>query len=618
MVGIWGTIDPDYLKKVSDSAVAAADEAAATAKTSEIWSAVGSIRSFVWQNGQGTNHPDGFARDNELPILWARDPGTGATNALLANVPNHPDQYHMGDFSADWPGYARRKLDAQNGGTTVIGPGTLGSQEPPGKVKEYSEVIPQGEFVANEIQRTMARSTPLTSDTIASVERPLETVADNEDLILGINLFNPPEGDCIPAYDICTLPRSTEFPYMTERGDDDPLIGTNVVSTRIGDVIYSTNPGEAFAEVNFAIRDSISGARHANTIGLAGDFLGYYYIREDYTEQQFGSSNFPKYNVGPDLPQMNADIARENAAELGFDTTPQTVHAPHDTDVENRPGLQWYPDRTESADPTINIYGTATASQDELVEAPETIEWDFDDGSSATTDNNERFDHTFPGPGTYQVTATVTGSNSKTRTWSDTITINPPLRAKAAVKARNGNGARLAVAATGGSGRLVSARWACPDGRRVDGLRVICPGPKGGNARVIAVDGAGNKATARVGIRAARGKLKILAARITPTRNRRVHILRVKVRNVGNGVARGARVCVKVPKRLRRHLKAKPACKRDKFYRPGKVRISAMALRPTGRRVIRRLAVVITANARDSGGDRVFYRPGKVRIGKKT
>ena len=43
--------------------------------------------------------------------MWARDPDTGATNALYANVPNHPDQFNGEDnlgFSADWPGYARR------------------------------------------------------------------------------------------------------------------------------------------------------------------------------------------------------------------------------------------------------------------------------------------------------------------------------------------------------------------------------------------------------------------------------------------------------------------------------------------------------------------------------
>ena len=42
-----------------------------------------------------------------------------------------------------------------------------------------------------------------------------------------------------------------------------------------------------------------------------------------------------------------------------------------------------------------------------------------------TSDNQDRFDHTFPGPGSYEVTATITGTNAKTRSWTDTIVINP-------------------------------------------------------------------------------------------------------------------------------------------------------------------------------------------------
>ena len=134
--GDLGPDDPAYMEKVSDAAVKAVAEAAADMKPSEIWTANGNIRSFIWQNGQGTNHPDGFSVDEQLPIMWARDPDTGATNALYANVPNHPDEFNGTDndqFSADWPGYARAALDDLNGGTSVIAAGTLGRQEPPGR-----------------------------------------------------------------------------------------------------------------------------------------------------------------------------------------------------------------------------------------------------------------------------------------------------------------------------------------------------------------------------------------------------------------------------------------------------------------------------------------------------
>ncbi len=244
--GIWGTTDQAYMQKVSEAAVAAVDKAAADMKRSEIWTANGNVRSFVWQNGQGTNHPDGFAVDEQLPIMWARDPDSGATNALYANVPNHPDQFNGTDnlqFSADWPGYARAALDGLNGGTSVIAAGTLGRQEPPGDVNEYSEVIPQGEFVVNAIQLAMAKATPLTEDTVAGTESYMNTLADNDELLFGISLWGAPGGSCFDEFELCTIPRSDVAPYFDDANDH---LGTHVPSVRIGDVLYSTNPGEAF------------------------------------------------------------------------------------------------------------------------------------------------------------------------------------------------------------------------------------------------------------------------------------------------------------------------------------------------------------------------------------
>ena len=112
------------------------------------------------------------------------------------------------------------------------------------------------------------------------------------------------------------------------------------------------------------------------------------------------------------------------------------------------------------------------------------IEWDFDDGTTDTTASKDRFDHTFPGPGTYDVTATVTGSNAKTRSWSQTIVIDPTLAVSAAQTYRSNKKASLTVTGTGGQGTLVSAQWTCQDGTEVSGLSVDCPGRGSGPAQV--------------------------------------------------------------------------------------------------------------------------------------
>ena len=499
--GIWGKTDPAYMQKLRNAAVKAVHDAAADMKPSEVWTANGNIRSFIWQNGQGTNHPDGFSVDEKLPIMWARDPDTGATNALYANVPNHPDQFNGADnvqFSADWPGYVRSALDGLHGGTSVIAAGTLGRQEPPGDVDEYSEVIPQGEFVVNAIHRAMAQATPLTDNTVAGTESYMETPADNANLLQGIALWGPTGGACIDQVKLCTIPRRNVAPYQSNGN-----VGTYVPSVRIGDLLYSTNPGEAFPEVNEAIANSVTNTRSANVVGMAGDMLGYYYQRGDYTDQQFGSSDFKRFNVGPDLAQDNADLATANASALGFSTTTTgTVFAAHDATVVNKPGVQFYPDQIESDDPTINFYGSSTNSQNGAVNVVGPIAWDFDDGTTGTTASKERFDHTFPGPGTYEVTATVTGSNAATRSWTETIIIDRPLVAK--VKLTHNSAKKpvsLSVTGEGGQGTLVTAQWTCQDGTEVNGLNVNCPGKKdSGQAEVTVVDGAGNTATSSVQI----------------------------------------------------------------------------------------------------------------------
>ncbi|MEX0621260.1 MAG: hypothetical protein WD181_06720, partial [Solirubrobacterales bacterium] len=309
VTGIWGPVDPAYLRQVSEASVSAALEAESRARKSEIWTAVGNVRSFVWQNGQGTNHPDGFGVDENLPVMWARDPDTGATNGLYANVPNHPDQfqgrrYPSPVFSSDWPGYARRALDELNGGTSVIAAGTLGRQEPPGSNPFYEEVIPQGQYVANEIQRTMAKAVPLTDGSLGGSETPISFLADNAALTGLIDTFNAENpldlvSNCFGAQ--CSIPRSKSAPYWSKDGRTIE-VGTSVTTIRVGDLVYWTNPGEAFAEVNEAIEESIQGARHGNAVGLAGDFLGYYWVRGQYTitgtGNQFGSSNFVSYNTG--------------------------------------------------------------------------------------------------------------------------------------------------------------------------------------------------------------------------------------------------------------------------------------------------------------------------------
>lgn len=513
ITGIWGTSTgtPEgraYLKRIHDAAVAAVDAAASNLHTSELWAATGNVRSFVWQNGQGTNHPDGFPVDEQMPVLWARDPETGATNALYVNVPVHPDQFHGANqkmFSADFPGYVRRKLDATLGGTSVIASGTLGRQEPPGQIETYDEVERQGEYVTNAIQLALAQARPLTSDVLGSAESFMSTTADNPGLtqLMQLNAMGPA---CYGGK--CTIPRAVGSPWFN--GSTPKQVGTWVSSIRIGSLLYVSNPGESFAEVNEAIRDGVLDAQAVNVVGLAGDFLGYNWVRGQYTDTEFGSSNFKTYNLGPDLAQQTADLNHANARALGFATTaePKPVMAVKYGDVGNLPGIQFYPTQLESANTTVKFYVSKATPQNRRSDPLSDVSWDFGDGSGPIVTGTGWVEHTFPGPGNYQVYATVRNlatDNPGARTWTETIVIDEALAATGRVSWRAGKDTRLHAIVSGGQGKVVAAHWTCPSGETQQGLDVTCPETdKAGVAEVTVVDGAGNLATSEVDISPAR------------------------------------------------------------------------------------------------------------------
>jgi hypothetical protein len=118
--------------------------------------------------------------------------------------------------------------------------------------------------------------------------------------------------------------------------------------------------------------------------------------------------------------------------------------------------------------------------------------------------------HTFPGPGNYQVTAVVrnlAADNPGSRTWTETIVIDEPLSVTGKVSWRAGKTTRLHASVTGGQGTVIAATWTCTTGEIQKGMDVECPGTdKDGFARVTVIDGAGNSASADIEISPARPK----------------------------------------------------------------------------------------------------------------
>ena len=529
IMGIWGHTDPEYLHQIKEATVQAVREAESSAREAELWTATGNIKGLL-SEVQGTDQMAGFNVDDSLPILWAREPGTGATLGMYADVPVHVDQYNPINasdhkFSADYPGYVRDRLAKTLGGTSVIAAGTLGRQEAIGASSEYAEVEKQGDFITNAMMRALRNAHRITDTTLGAARQDFATPAENAGLMMAMSCNHPGgplgcQGGSEPvanngagtwlwtAGQMFTVNRSMDAPWFLSSPN---RIGTSSTVARIGDQVFATAPGEAFPEVTSAIQRTFAGASGidgVHVIDHAGDQLGYYWDQRAgvYPSDQLAQSDFAKFNVGSKLAQDNVNAARAAGEALGLAATPQDAFAEiNDANAFAKPHVQFYAKR-ESDARTVSFYSSAKKAQRKNVASTafgsaagtmdSQIAWDFGDGTTATLAPSTRFDHTFPGPGTYEVKASIVDNLGATYSWTQTVVVDAPLSASIDRLSR-GDHVVLTAGAEGGDGsHVMAAHWSFSDGTTAEGTTVTHAWS--GQATLAIVDGAGNTATTTV------------------------------------------------------------------------------------------------------------------------
>ncbi len=536
IMGIWGHTDPAYLHRVKEAAVQAVLAAQENARPAELWSATGSIHDLLSQV-QGTDQMAGFGVDDQLPILWAREPGTGATIGMYADVPVHVDEYDPtqagnNQFSADYPGWVRDRLAQLFGGTEVIAAGTLGRQETIGAAGDYPEVSEQGRFITNAMVRALTHAQRITDTTLAAANQPFSTAAENQGLLAAMScnhpggpfgcpgpLTEPASNEKSGTWDwravggIFTVNRSLEAPYFTASG----RLGTSTTVARVGDQVYATAPGEAFPEVTAAIERSFAaspGISGAHIIDHGSDQLGYYWDQRPgvYPSAQLAQSDFARFNVGSHLAQDNVDAARAAGAALGLEPAAEQPFAQiENPNAFSQPSIEFYPDQVETDETAVSFYGTAKKAQaagaastsigsTAATQGDGAISWDFGDGTTETHPISARFTHTFPRPGIYQVRASVTDNLGNTYAWTQSVQIDTPLVAAVDQAPQPQNIIGLTARAVGGQqSNVLAAHWTFTDGTIADGTTITMP-HKHLDGSVTITDGAGNTATTSVHI----------------------------------------------------------------------------------------------------------------------
>jgi hypothetical protein len=297
LIGAWGGVPDAYLKRVQEQTIDAIVEAFDTQRPAELW--YGTAQSGVagrdkapedkadpLLTNQMLNDPTGAneVMDDELRVLQARDPVTGAPFATILNLNAHPTVLGSSNTKAsgDWPQFANTLMtqDAATFGSealTVVG--TLGRQQPArdncpdpalaakGDSDAQEAICKLGAYATRVVSRAklaLAAAEPLEGKPEVVAKTYLIQDAASNAGILSFNLA----GDAIGI----PIMRSISPPWLTGN-----VVGTVTGSARIGSVLFSSMPGEAYPQIPLAVRDALKGSEIKGfmTAGLSNDQLGY-------------------------------------------------------------------------------------------------------------------------------------------------------------------------------------------------------------------------------------------------------------------------------------------------------------------------------------------------------
>jgi len=364
LIGLWGGVPVRYLQQVHDQTVKALEEALDNAKPAFLLAGsadpvmptpdVGGYLPGTATPGEHlvhsqfgkdtvTGHDDG-AVDTELRVLQAVTPG-GRPIGTLLNYAAHATvtgSDNLG-YSADWPGWIARKTEQALGepvAVTMVA--DVGRSQPPrpnsdphcnqagypscttDKLDTYSRLLLP--FVVDAV----THASPVSSDRIANREVFTREAATNAAL-LAASVSGETPFNGYGAY------RGTTPPWATGN-----LIGTFVSAHRVGDVLLTAAPGEAYPDIRFGVQKSVTGYSKAFTFGLANDQLGYLIApTSEYpwiTFSNVGNDN-SLFNVSPTYGDHVLCSQVSAASTIGFTPTGQT--SPYGADA-NPPACPAY------------------------------------------------------------------------------------------------------------------------------------------------------------------------------------------------------------------------------------------------------------------------------------
>jgi hypothetical protein len=346
LIGLWGGVPVSYLHYVHDQTVRALD--AAYHKRVPAQLLVGSSTPVIPDPTVGgyiagtatpgehmvhsqfgmdslTGYDDG-AVDTELRVLQAVSQD-GEMLGTLINYAAHATVMGGGNtrYSADWPGRVALSTErALQEPVAVTMVADVGRSQPPRPHSNPSCGQPGQEscdvdlldtytrLLSPWVVQAVAHATPVHGSGVAGRE-VMTREAGTNGALLGVSYTGEVPVRGYGAY------RSSTPPWFA-----GTVVGTFVSAHRIGDVLLTAAPGEAYPDIRFGVQHSIAGAQSFFTFGLANDQLGY--LIAPTTEYPWITASNPGndnafFNVAPQYGDHVMCSQTALAVALGFTAT---------------------------------------------------------------------------------------------------------------------------------------------------------------------------------------------------------------------------------------------------------------------------------------------------------
>ena len=364
LIGLWGGVPVGYLQRVHDQTVLALKKAFYAATPALLFAGTSTpVMPSPSQGGYvpGTATPgenlvhsqfardtltghDDSAVDTELRVLQAVTPD-GRMIGTLVNYAAHATITGSSNvsYSADWPGWVARKTElALNEPVVVTMVADVGRSQPPRPSTDkacgqaghpscdadgldtYSRILLP--YVLDAVKN----ASDVPNDTIVNREVFTREAATNAALLAASYTGEVPVNG-YGAY------RATTPPWAT-----GTVIGTFVSAHRVGNLLLTAAPGEAYPDIRFGVQNAVGGQALTFAFGLANDQLGYLIApSSEYawaTASQPGNDN-SLFNVSAAYGDHVLCAQVASATAIGFTATGNLT--PYGTDA-NPPACPMY------------------------------------------------------------------------------------------------------------------------------------------------------------------------------------------------------------------------------------------------------------------------------------